>query len=127
MATIGNLTATRDGGWYGPLFILGHEIKIKLVPNDHQVNANSPEFRVFVGNAELGAMWRNKTNESESREYLGGEIDFPGLPEPISMAIFFAEDQAKARAYWSRKRSRPICGAIEASAPTLPRHEDSAE
>jgi uncharacterized protein (DUF736 family) len=104
MATIGTLTATRDGGWSGPIFVLAREIKIKLVRNDNQANANSPEFRVFVGNAELGAMWRNKTNESESREYLGGEIDFPGLPEPISMAIFFAGDQAKARAYWSRKR-----------------------
>jgi hypothetical protein len=39
----------------------------------------------------------------KAQDYLSGEADFPGLPEPISLAVFFAEDGRSARAIWSRK------------------------
>jgi hypothetical protein len=54
---------------------------------------------VFAGVAELGAMWQRKTKGDEPHEFLGGEIDFPGLPEPISLAVFFSEDGTRGRQF----------------------------
>jgi len=103
MASIGTLEPTRDGGWTGPLFLLGQHVKVKLAPNDNQTNPKAPAFRILAGAAELGALWPHKTRDEKSQDYLSGEADFPGLPEPISLAVFFAEDGRSARAIWSRK------------------------
>lgn len=105
MAAIGQLQATRDGGWAGPIFILAHEVKIKLAPNDNQANPKAPAFRVFAGSAELGAVWQHKTKDDEPREYLSGDIDFPGLSDPLSLAFFFSEDGKRVQAVWNRRDS----------------------
>ncbi|HET9131340.1 MAG TPA: DUF736 family protein [Terriglobia bacterium] len=104
MTAIGTLTPTRDGGWAGPSLIMANTVKIKLVPNDNQANPKAPAFRVFAGDAELGAAWQQRTNENAPREFLSVNLDFPGLQEPISAAIFFSEDGTKGRAVWNRKR-----------------------
>lgn len=104
MAAIGTLTPSRDGGWTGSIFVMANVVKVKLVPNDNQANPKAPAFRVFSGDVELGAAWQQKTNETEPREFLSVNLDFPGLPEPISAAVFFSEDGKKARAVWNRKR-----------------------
>ena len=104
MAAIGTLTPTRDGGWAGPILVMANVMKIKLVPNDNQANPKAPAFRVFAGDAELGAAWQQRTNGSEPREFLSVNLDLPGLPEPISAAVFFSEDGTKGRAVWNRKR-----------------------
>jgi uncharacterized protein (DUF736 family) len=100
--TIGTLIATRDGAWAGPIFVAGHEMKIKLVPNDNRANLKAPAFRIYAGSAELGAAWARK--DRSSREYFGAEIDFPGLESPISFAVFLSEDASKARLFWSRQK-----------------------
>lgn len=104
MANIGILRPTRDGGWTGSIFLLAHEVKIKLVPNDRQANPNAPAFRVFAGAADLGALWPHKTKDEKPQDFLSGEVDSPGLPEPISFAVFFSKDGKKAHAVWSRKQ-----------------------
>ena len=80
MAAIGTLTPTRDGGWAGPILIMANTVKVKLVPNDNQANPKAPAFRVFAGDAELGAAWQQRTNENAPREFLSVSLDFPGLP-----------------------------------------------
>jgi len=103
MASIGTLQPGRDGGWTGPIFLLGQHVKVRLAPNDNQTNPKAPSFRILSGEAELGALWPHKTRDEKPQDYLSGEADFPGLPEPISLAVFFAEDGRSARAVWSRK------------------------
>lgn len=103
MAIIGTLTPTRDGGWIGPVFIMAHEVRIKLAPNDNKANPKAPAFRVFAGTADLGAMWQKKTNEEQPHDFLSGEVDYPGLEKPISVAVFFSEDGKKAQAVWRRE------------------------
>lgn len=106
MASIGVLEPGRDGGWLGPIFLLGQHVKVRLVPNDNLTNPKAPAFRILSGAAELGALWPHKTRDEQPQDYLSGEADFPGLPEPISLAVFFAEDGRSARAVWSRKEEK---------------------
>jgi uncharacterized protein (DUF736 family) len=103
MANIGTLRPTRDNRWAGSIFLLAQKIRIKLVPNGNQGNANAPAFRVFTGATDLGALWLHKTKDEKPQDYLSGDVDFPGLPEPISFAVFFSKDGKKAHAAWSRK------------------------
>lgn len=111
MATIGTLNPTRNGGWIGLVFIMAHRIRITLSPNDNRAKTNAPNFRVFSGGVELGAFWGRRTKEANPREFLSGEIDFPGLQEPIALAVFFSDDGQRAQVAWSRrdeKKSRAI-------------------
>lgn len=104
MRTIGNLLPTREGGWTGSILLLAGLTKIRLVPNDNQGNPRAPAFRVFAGDAEMGAAWKNQTSETEPREYLGCDVELPGLKEPISFAIFFSDDATKGRAVWGLRK-----------------------
>jgi uncharacterized protein (DUF736 family) len=104
MGTIGTLNPTRNGGWIGLIFILAHRVRITLAPNDNRANGNAPQFRIFYGNAELGALWRRRTKEAVPRDYLSGEIDFAGAPEPIPVTVFFSDDGQSARMKWARRR-----------------------
>ncbi len=104
MPVIGTLRPTARGGWAGPVYILAREVKITLAPNDNQANPKAPAFRILAGTADLGAAWRSKTNETVPREFLAGDIDFPGLVEPLSIAFFFSRDGTSARAVWSRRK-----------------------
>ncbi len=103
MPTIGTLIATRDGAWAGPIFVLGREVKIRLVPNDNRTNPKAPAFRIYAGSAGLGAAWPRK--DSGLREFFSAEIDFPGLAEPITLALFISEDTSRARVLWTRTKS----------------------
>jgi uncharacterized protein (DUF736 family) len=111
MAVIGVLQPNREGGWTGSIFLMAHDVKIRFVPNDNQIHPKAPAFRVFAGTAELGAVWRETTKEENSQEFLGGTLDFPGLDEPISVAVFFSDDRTKARAVWKRRSIHGANGA----------------
>jgi uncharacterized protein (DUF736 family) len=104
MTTIGILESTRDGGWAGQILLLANHVKIKLAPNDNQANAKAPAFRVFSGLAELGALWPHKTRDEQPQDFLSGEIDCPGLPEPVPFAVFFTDDKLKARVVWNKRK-----------------------
>lgn len=104
MRTIGTLNPTRNGGWIGLIFIMAHRIRITLTPNDNRAKANAPRYRVFSGGVELGAFWERQTKEDRPRDYLGGEVDFAGLQEPITLAVFFSDDSQRAQVVWNRKK-----------------------
>src|ERR1700743_3408538 len=103
MGTVGTLNATRSGGWTGLVFIMAHRVRITLAPNDHHARANAPKYRAYAGSVELGAFWERQTRESKPRDYLSGELDFPGLSEPISLGVFFSDDGQSAHVAWKRK------------------------
>lgn len=86
------------------VFVMAHRVRITLAPNDHAAKANAPKYRVFAGSVELGAFWGRQTKEARPRDYLSGEIDFPGLDAPLSLAAFFADDGQSAQIVWNRKR-----------------------
>lgn len=111
MAVIGMLQSNRGGGWTGTIFLLAHDVKIRLVPNDNQIHPKAPAFRIFAGTAELGAVWREMMKDENAQEFLSGTLDFPGLEEPISLAVFFSDDRTKARAVWNRRLVHGANGA----------------
>ncbi len=100
MTTIGTLEPTRDGGWAGPIFLLGQHVKVKLTPNDDQSNPKAPAFRIFASAANLGALWLHKGKDEHSQNYLSGQINCPGVSEPILLAGFFADEQKKLEIVW---------------------------
>jgi uncharacterized protein (DUF736 family) len=127
MANIGTLHPTQNGGWIGFVFVMAHRIRITLSPNDNRVKANAPSFRVFSGGVELGAFWGRQRKEARPRDYLSGEIDFPGLSEPLGLAVFFSDDGQNAKVVWNRRRQedRPERAQppdrCEATVTSLPR------
>ena len=106
MAEIGTLTQTRDGGWTGSIFLLAQWVKIHIARNDNQTSRKSPAYRIFSGAADLGALWARKTKDEDPQDLLSGEIECPGVAEPISVAVFFSDDQTRARVIWKRHSER---------------------
>jgi uncharacterized protein (DUF736 family) len=103
MAEIGTLTQTRDGDWAGSIFLLAQWVKIHIARNDNQTSRKSPAYRIFSGAADLGALWARKTKDEDPQDFLSGEIECPGLAEPIPVAVFFSDGQTRARIIWSRR------------------------
>jgi len=104
MSIIGTFTPTKDGGWTGTIRTLTIDVKARFVPNDNRESDRAPEFRIFAGRSELGAAWRERTSGENPRDYLSVRLDDPGLPEPISAAMFEAADGRAAQLVWSRTR-----------------------
>ncbi len=103
MAVIGIFTPTREGGWVGTIRTMTIDVKARLVPNDNRENDQAPAFRIFAGRAELGAAWRQKSNNEHPRDYLSVRLDDPSLREAISAAMFEASDGNEAQLVWNRR------------------------
>lgn len=104
MAIIGNLKTSKTGGWEGTIQTLIIHTKLRLVPNDNQSGDKAPAFRVLVGNSEMGAAWKTRSQGDNPRDYLSVKLDDPSMPEPISAALFEAEDGQHAMLVWNRQR-----------------------
>ena len=103
MSVIGTFAPAKDGGWTGTIRTLTIEVKARFVPNDNRDSERAPEFRIIAGRSELGAAWRECTSGENPREYLSVRLDDPGLPEPISAAMFEASDGGSAQLVWTRR------------------------
>ncbi len=88
------------------MFLLGRHVKVRLAPNDNHTNPKAPAFRILAGATELGVLWPHKTRDESPQDYLSGKADFPGLPEPISLAMFFAEDGHERSGSMGQKAQR---------------------
>ncbi len=102
MSVIGTFSATKEGGWTGTIRTLTIDVKARFVPNDNRENEAAPAFRIFVGQSEIGAAWCKQSGES--RDYLSVRLFDPSLPEPISAALFEADDGKSSRLVWSNRR-----------------------
>lgn len=100
MSVIGTFVATTDG-YVGTIRTLTLHAKLRLVAVDNKPKEDSPDFRFLCGLHEVGAAWKAKTYEAESREYLSALIDDPMFPEPLRGALF--EENGKLNFVWRRK------------------------
>lgn len=103
MATIGTFVPTKEGGWAGHIRTLMIDVKVRLIPNDNKENEAAPAFRVFAGDAEIGAAWRKRSGGDEPKDYLSVKLDDPSLPEGISAAMFDAGGGNEMKLVWSRR------------------------
>ena len=105
MATLGTFVPTKDGGWTGHIRTLMIDAKVRLVPNDNKENEAAPAFRVFAGDAEIGAAWRKRSGGDEPKDYLSVKLDDPMLAEGIAAAMFEANAGKEMKLVWSRRPS----------------------
>lgn len=103
MATIGTFVPTKEGGWAGHIRTLMIDVKVRLIPNDNKENEAAPAFRVFAGDAEIGAVWRKRSGGDEPKDYLSVKLEDPTLPDGISVAMFEANDGKEMKLVWSRR------------------------
>lgn len=103
MATIGSFTAGKDG-YTGTIRTLTVNVKAKIVANSQKKSESAPDFRVYAGQAELGAAWKAQSNGDEPRDYLSVQLDDPSFPEPIRAALF-KDDEGVAFLVWNRREA----------------------
>ena len=101
MATIGNFTPL-DNGYVGTIRTLTINVKTRIVVNENRTKEGSPDFRVYAGQAELGAAWKARTTGDEPRDYLSVQLDDPSFAEPIHAALF--DGEGDARLVWNRTK-----------------------
>jgi len=104
MASIGTFTPSKDGGWSGTIHTLTIEAKVRLVPNDNRENDQAPAFRLFAGKSEIGAAWQQRSSGDNPKDYLSVRLDDPSWPEPVTAALFAADEGKEARLVWSRRK-----------------------
>jgi uncharacterized protein (DUF736 family) len=93
----------KDGGWEGTIRTLSVTVKARFVPNDNREGASSPDYRVVSGTSDLGAAWIRRGSTGDHREYLSVQLDDPGLPNPVSAALFINDQTQAASLVWSRR------------------------
>lgn len=100
MSIIGSFKKSVDG-YDGTIVTLALNAKVKFVPNDKK-SENSPDFRIVTGKGEIGAAWKQTTEEGE-RSYLSVSLDDPSFAEPVKAALFEADDKS-FNLVWNRRR-----------------------
>ena len=78
-------------------------------------NERAPVYEIItlnVGNrwVQIGALWP-QTSNATGEVFLQGSIDDPSLPEPLSIALFGADDEGY-RVAWRRPQRRDDFGPV---------------
>ncbi|MBL4600951.1 MAG: DUF736 domain-containing protein [Rhizobiaceae bacterium] len=100
MATIGSFTANKDG-YTGTIRTMTINVKAKIVINENKKSDSAPDYRIYAGQAELGAAWKAQSKGDEPRDYLSILLDDPSFAEPIRAALFPEEETAYL--VWNRR------------------------
>ena len=104
MANIGSFKKV-NSEFQGEVVTLSLQTKgVRIVPETNRANDNAPSHRVFVGRAEIGAVWTRRSNEG--RAYLSVKLDDPSFNAPIFANLFDDEDGEGYTLIWSRPTKR---------------------
>jgi len=104
MANIGSFKKS-GSEFQGEIVTLSVQTKnVRIVPEANRANDNAPSHRVYVGRAEIGAVWQKRSNEG--REYLSVKLDDPSFTAPIYANLFEDEDGEVYNLIWSRPTKR---------------------
>jgi len=77
---------------------------VRIVPETNRTNDNAPSHRVYVGRAEIGAIWPKCSNDG--RDYFSVKLDDPSFNAPIYANLFGDEDGEGYTLIWSRSRKQ---------------------
>ncbi len=103
MPVIGTFSPTKDG-YAGELRTLMLRGRVRLIANDHKSLDGAPDFRVYLGAAEIGAAWR-KTKQGSAESTLRVRLDDPTWPQPIWAILYEATEDGIIRLIWRRPQS----------------------
>ncbi|WP_179875531.1 DUF736 domain-containing protein [Sinorhizobium sp. BJ1] len=85
MATLGKFKKA-EGGFEGTIeSITTAAAKVRIQPVQAKPNSLAPDYRVFRGEAEVGAAWRKKNREGQ--RYLVVTLDDPAFSQPIQCRL----------------------------------------
>ncbi len=102
MANIGSFKKV-GGEYQGEIVTLSVQARgVRIVPETNRANENAPDYRVYVGRAEIGAGW--KKTSAERRDYLSLKLDDPSFLQPIFAKLFDEDDGENATLTWQRPR-----------------------
>jgi uncharacterized protein (DUF736 family) len=105
MANIGSFKKAGNE-YHGEIVTLAVQAKgVRIVPEANRTNDKAPSHRVFVGRAEIGAGWSQRSEET-GREYLSMKLDDPSFNAPIYANLFEDEGSESYSLIWSRPRSK---------------------
>lgn len=76
MPAIGYVTRSTNGSFEGQLKTISIKADIEIVPNSPKVNDVQPDYRVLVGDVEIGAAW-NRRSETSGRDYISLSLATP--------------------------------------------------
>ena len=102
MPVIGTFSAIKDG-YAGRIRTLTLKAQVRITANDRRGTDGAPEFRVTLGNTEIGAAWR-KTKQGTEQTYLRVRLDDPAWPQPIWGVLLEATNDGVIRLIWSRQK-----------------------
>ena len=102
MATIGSFKKVGND-FQGEIVTLSVQAKgVRIVAETGRSSENAPNYRVFVGRAEIGAAWSKRSEEG--RDYLSLKLDDPSFNAPIYANLFDDESGEGYTLLWSRPR-----------------------
>jgi uncharacterized protein (DUF736 family) len=100
MATIGTFTAS-ENGFNGSIRTLALNVKARIARVENSSD-KGPQFRIYVGNVELGAAWQKQSDQTD-RDYLSVKLDDPSFPAPIYATLAEVEGEDGYQLIWSRQ------------------------
>ena len=99
MANIGTFTKTAKG-FTGEIVTMSvQQKKVRIEAETDVQNDKAPTHRVFVGRAEIGAGWAQRSKEG--RDYLSLKLDDPSFNAPV-YASLIQGDNGENKLIWSR-------------------------
>jgi len=99
MATIGSFKRVNNG-YEGSITTLSVQCpEVRFVANEEDRSDKAPDYRIYAGNAEIGAAWQ-KVAQNE-RPYLSCKLDDPSFTAPIYPTLF-DEGDGSFTMRWSR-------------------------
>jgi uncharacterized protein (DUF736 family) len=105
MAQIGTFTKTKTG-FSGRVRTLALDLELTIRPAEKSDAENAPDHRIFASDdLEVGAAW-NRSGD-KAGDYLSIIIDDPTFVQPLSVALFQSETDAKVwNLVWRRPSKR---------------------
>ena len=104
MANIGSFKKV-NSEFQGEVVTLSLQAKgVRIVPETNRANDSTRSHRIYVGRAEIGAAWPQRSNEG--RDYLSVKLDDPSFTAPIYANLFEDEDGKAYSLIWSRPSRR---------------------
>ena len=98
MAIIGTFTKQDGGAFNGTLATLSVKAKVSITPVE-KTGEKAPDYRVYAGNAEIGAGWSATSKEGKS--YLSVKLDDPSFATAILARL--VETEKGHALVWTRQ------------------------
>ena len=102
MAIIGIFTRTPEGKISGNLRTLTLNTRLQFVPETNKSKDSAPDFRIYLGNLDVGAGWKKTARES-GREYWSVRLDDPAFAAPLYASLVETDDDKTFNLLWSRR------------------------